>query len=213
VEITACAWLPDNYTATSVQAAWDNHFAAFGGQDVDQIMLDYTEASVLWAWDHADLDSNVTVATGLDEIRDFFGGLFAQLDDLELLAAPVVDVTEEPAQVYLIWSCPSSDIESATDTFIFDEANKILRQNIAFTTGSTPNAYDSITTTSADAADSPVAVDSNYSAATIAEAWDNHFGGFGGQDVEMIMQVHRTSTHSMFYIYARWRCRVDHEVF
>ena len=40
------------FEAKTVQAAWDNHFAAFGAQDVDKIMLDYTDQSVLKAWDH-----------------------------------------------------------------------------------------------------------------------------------------------------------------
>ena len=28
-----------------VQPAWDNHFAAFGGQDVSKVLLDYCEES------------------------------------------------------------------------------------------------------------------------------------------------------------------------
>jgi len=38
--------------ATVVAPAWDNHFSAFGAQDVDKIMLDYTEESqiVVYNW-------------------------------------------------------------------------------------------------------------------------------------------------------------------
>jgi len=120
------------YAPTSVQQAWDNHFSAFGAQDVDKILLDYDEKSVLKAFNHK--EGALTTATGVAEIRDFFVGLFKTLSDLSALAAPVVEVTEAPAkQVYLIWSCPSSGIASAQDTFIFDDNFKIRRQNIAFT--------------------------------------------------------------------------------
>lgn len=37
-----------SYAKASVQEAWDNHFAAFGGQDLQ----DFTESSELWAFDH-----------------------------------------------------------------------------------------------------------------------------------------------------------------
>ena len=35
------------YAPASVQDAWDNHFSAFGAQNLDQIMRDYTDESVL----------------------------------------------------------------------------------------------------------------------------------------------------------------------
>jgi len=120
------------YKAETVQAAWDNHFGAFGGQDLAKVMLDYTEESELRAWDHRaqKLDS----CKGKAQIQKFFKGLFAALKDTSDLAAPTIDVTEDPKQVYLIWSCAASGIVSATDSFIFDDDNKISRQNIAFTT-------------------------------------------------------------------------------
>merc|ERR1712061_826021 len=98
------------YAPASVQEAWDNHFAAFGAQDVDKIMLDYTDRSVLKAFNH--LDGKLQTATGLAEIRTFFTNLFAMLSDLSDLAAPVIEVTEDPKQVYLIWSCGSSGVVS-----------------------------------------------------------------------------------------------------
>merc|ERR1719247_3943476 len=119
------------YKAATVQAAWDNHFEAFGGQDVAKIMLDYTEESVLKAFNHA--TGKLDTRKGMAEIQNFFEGLFGVLKDTSGLAAPVIEVTEAPKQVYLVWSCPTSGIVSATDTFMFDEGNKIRRQNIAFT--------------------------------------------------------------------------------
>lgn len=94
-------------------------------------MLDYTEDSVLKAYEHG--AGELTTATGTSEIRKFFEGLFGLLADLSTLDAPVVEVTESPKQVYLIWKCPGSHVAAAQDTFIYADDFKILRQNIAWT--------------------------------------------------------------------------------
>ena len=121
----------EGYKPTSVQEAWDNHFEAFGSQNLDKIMLDYDEKSVLRCFCHSDGADDTF--KGVEEIRGFFDGLFKMLTDLSGLAAPVVEPTEFPnRQVYLIWSCPSSGVASAQDTFMFDGHFKISRQNIAF---------------------------------------------------------------------------------
>ena len=121
------------YNPTSVQEAWDNHFSAFGGQDLDKIMLDYDADSVLKAYDFTSKMQYTHV--GEVAIRGFFAGLFTLLSDLSGLTAPTVEVTEAPnKQVYLIWCCPTSGITSAQDTFIYTDAFKISRQNIAYTT-------------------------------------------------------------------------------
>ena len=159
------------YAPATVQAAWDNHFAAFGGQDLDQIMLDYTERSVIRCHDHR--SGETTVCEGLTEIRAFFAGLFAALTDLSTLAAPEIVVEEKPfSQVFLIWSCPSSGFPSCHDTFHFDDDNRIIRQNIAYTSAAAP---------------APAPVDGEYAPATVQAAWDNHFAAFGGQDLDQIM--------------------------
>ena len=117
------------YTAASVQDAWNNHFAAFGSQDLDRIVKDYTEESVLECYDAG--SNKRTKHVGLAAIRAFFSGLFQLLTDLSTLSAPVIEVTEQPfKQVYLCWSCSSSGVTFAHDTFFFDEHNKIIRQNI-----------------------------------------------------------------------------------
>ena len=121
-----------DYQPASVQAAWDNHFSAFGAQDLDKIMLDYNDASELRCYEHS--EGKLSSFKGSAEIRGFFAGLFEMLADLSALAAPVVEVTSDPAkQVYLIWSCPSSGVLSAQDTFIYADDFKIKRQNIAWT--------------------------------------------------------------------------------
>jgi len=129
--IQAPAVAPTTYVATSVQQAWNNHFAAFGQQDLDKIMLDYDETSVIKVWHNA--TSSQQEFRGLVSIREFFSGVFKELSDLATLEAPVQDIDEEMFTVFLIWHCPSSGIKHATDTFIFGHDYKIKRQNVVLT--------------------------------------------------------------------------------
>ena len=107
-----------HYSPPSVQESWDNHFAAFGGQDVDRILLDYTEDSEIIVYDQT--SGGKTVFTGLAGVRDCFTGLFARLSDTSGLTVPVVEVNEpangQPGSVFLVWRCPASGYAEATDT-------------------------------------------------------------------------------------------------
>merc|ERR1711939_429293 len=80
-------------------------------QEVDKIMLDYDEESVLRCYEHT--EGTNTTCKGTAEIREFFVGLFALLSDLSTLDAPVVEPSEDPKEVYLIWKCPGSGVASA----------------------------------------------------------------------------------------------------
>merc|ERR1740138_932085 len=65
----------------ATQASWDNHAAAFESSDVDKILLDYTEDSVITV---TDFTTNVNaVFTGLDGVRTCFEALFAYLNATE----------------------------------------------------------------------------------------------------------------------------------
>ena len=114
-----------------VQQSWDNHFAAFGGQDVERI-LDYAEDSVIIVYDQT--SGGQTVFTGLSGDGDPFTGLFARLSDTSDLVVSAVEVNEatngQPGSVFLVWRCPASCYAEATDIFIFDSQGKILRQNV-----------------------------------------------------------------------------------
>ena len=115
-----------------VQASWDNHFAAFGAQDVDKILLDYTEKSVIKVYNQ--VTGELVEFKGLKAVKECFTGLFKDLSDLSGLAAPAIRVeeaTEDKAgMVFLVWRCPSSGYNHATDTFLFDAAGKIAKQNV-----------------------------------------------------------------------------------
>lgn len=163
---------------SSVQASWDNHFSAFGGQDVDMILKDYTEASQIVVYDA--VNDKETVCKGLSEVKSCFEGLFGDLSDLSELSAPTIIVEENPkGMVFLQWKCPSSGVEAATDTFIFDENNKIIKQNLV--TWVTPKGDDNSPTLSAASVSSPTG-------GAVQKGWDNHFSAFAAQDVEKILK-------------------------
>ena len=100
-----------------VQASWDKHFAAFGAQDVDKILLDYTEKSVIKVYNQ--VTDELVEFKGLKAVKECFTGLFKDLSDLSGLAAPAIRVeeaTEDKAgMVFLVWRCPSSGYNHATD--------------------------------------------------------------------------------------------------
>merc|ERR1711881_640420 len=97
-----------------VQASWDNHFAAFGGQDVDKILKDYTEKSVIKVYDQ--------ITGELAEFKGLFTGLFKDLSDTSGLAAPAIRVEEASGgiagSVFLVWRRPTSGFTHVTDTFL-----------------------------------------------------------------------------------------------
>ena len=162
-------------TGTPVQAGWDNHFAAFGGQNLSGILQDYTETSILNIYDAGSGVQRQYV--GLSEIEDAFAALFAQLTDLSGLAAPVVEVDEEREEVFLVWECPSSGIRKATDTFSF-VGNKIMAQTFAIypTDGATPVQPVGLTI------GSPMTGDTG-NGGIVDSAIDHHYGAFFGADL------------------------------
>jgi len=156
-----------------VQPAWDNHFAAFGSQDVSKVLLDYCEQSkiVVYNWH----DDTETEFNGISGAKECFTGLFAALPDLSGLAAPEIHVEEgNPKSVFLIWRCPSSGVAHCTDTFLFDDAGKIVRQYIVQLTEGAP------------AGKAPLCTEPQ--GGKVQASWDNHFAAFGGQDVDKILK-------------------------
>jgi hypothetical protein len=159
------------YNPSNTQQAWDNHFEAFGTQNVTQIMWDYTETSLVQVYNFA--DETHSTYTGLTEIQGMFEGLFLDLYNYSSLVAPVVEVVDGTADdaglVFLVWECPQVGYYQASDTFIFDNTT-ITYQNIV------------INATSIPASNKAAYTPANYTA-----AWDNHFEAFGAQNVTQIM--------------------------
>jgi hypothetical protein len=129
--------------ATDVAGAWENHFEAFAAQDLDRIMLDYTDTSEVRVYNFAANESCTTdcevLYTGTGEIRDMFEVLFAELWDLSCVGVPLVNVTN--SMVFLVWENPCTGHLWATDTFGFDGA-KIQYQNIVLEANPIPEPED-----------------------------------------------------------------------
>jgi len=130
---------PPEGAAGAITAAWDNHFGAFGSKNVTQIMMDYTAASIIRVWDNS---LNVYSShAGLGAIETMFTDLFAAITAgattpgdpaTEGITVPLISVTPQYKSVFLVWT--SNSHPKATDTFLFDDAGKITRQNIVTNT-------------------------------------------------------------------------------
>jgi len=120
---------------------WDNHFAAFGaGADVknaenagalEKIMLDYTPDSIVQVFDTR-LETHSTFKT-VDAIKGMFKQLFTDIDAAKGtngigLNVKILEVEPKFNGVFLVWESLSHP--KATDTFVFNDAGKIIRQNI-----------------------------------------------------------------------------------
>jgi len=116
----------------AIYQVWENHFSAFGEQDIDKIMKDYDEKSVVYVWDHRDNSYCTRVYTGYNEIRDMFLNLFSILKNLDTLKVNLTEIVDERSVVFLEWECKGCGITKANDIFIFNkETNKFSHQSIS----------------------------------------------------------------------------------
>jgi len=182
---------PVPYKPNNVAEAWANHFAAFGEQDVEKILKDYTDASVVEVHNDACEPPEMEQFTGKAAITGLFEGLFTTLTSTPDLDVPtfgdasnptvedaVLPASLDSANVFLVWSAVAQGIEKATDTFLWTESDGqvvIEKQNIVV---SQPSVCSGKTTPSAPSADptSPITL-----------GWENHFAAFGAQNKSMIL--------------------------
>lgn len=125
--------LSTDYTPMSVQEAWDHQFVSFGHQDLEGILMNYNEESIITTFDVA--EDELSTYQGVDEITPFMENFFESLTNLTDLNAPFLEVSEESKMVFLVWRNPASGYLDATDTVLFDMDYKIDRQNIVFRSG------------------------------------------------------------------------------
>ena len=108
---------------TNISNVLDHHLTAFGNLDMEEILADYTEKSIL-------LTPN-GVVRGVAEVKSLFEGFFEEFGkpgaSFELHTKIV-----EGEMAYIIWSAETADnvYEFATDTFLIEDA-KITRQSFA----------------------------------------------------------------------------------
>lgn len=91
-------------------AVLEHHLDAFGNQDLEEVMVDYTDDSVVV--------TNMGVFRGLDEIEGLFADLFAEFSQ-DGSTIDVDDTVVEGDFAYLLWhgETPDNGYEFCTDTF------------------------------------------------------------------------------------------------
>ena len=95
---------------SDTEAAFDHHLEAFVSQDLDEVMVDYTDDSVVV--------TNMGVFRGLDEIEGLFANLFDEFSQ-DGTTLDVDDTVVEGEFAYLLWHAETPDnvYEFCTDTF------------------------------------------------------------------------------------------------
>ena len=102
------------------QAVFDHHINAVLANDLDAILEDYSEESILFTPD--------STYTGLTQIRGFFEGLLPSFPT-EGTNIEVDRLAVEQDAVFILWhgSTPTLDIPFGTDTFIIQDSIIILQ--------------------------------------------------------------------------------------
>ncbi|MFD1563543.1 nuclear transport factor 2 family protein [Haloarchaeobius amylolyticus] len=108
---------------TTTDDVLDHHLTAFGEQDLEEIMVDYTDESVIV--------TNMGTFRGLEEIEGLFENLFAEFSQ----EGTTIDMQQETVEdefAYIVWvaESPENVYEFATDTFYVPEET-ILFQTFA----------------------------------------------------------------------------------
>ncbi|AUV82934.1 nuclear transport factor 2 family protein [Salinigranum rubrum] len=92
----------------------DHHLDAFTTQDLEEVMVDYDDDSVVI--------TNMGTFRGLDEIEDLFSGLFDEYSQ----EGSRVDLEQKEIEgdtAYIVWNgeTPDNDYEFCTDTFRIED--------------------------------------------------------------------------------------------
>lgn len=108
---------------TTTESVLKHHLTAFAEQDLEGIMEDYADESVIV--------TNMGTVRGRDEIEGLFEDLFAEFSHEEA----TIDVRQETVEdefAYIVWEAesPENVYEFATDTFYIPD-DEILFQTFA----------------------------------------------------------------------------------
>ena len=112
---------PGKTKAMETTTILDRHLSAFSVGDVDALVEDYTDASVMITQD--------ATHKGREAIRVFFSGLLAEHFTPGTYDFTMDVVTFEGDTAYIVWhaSCASAEVILATDTFVLRDG-KIATQ-------------------------------------------------------------------------------------
>lgn len=110
-------------TTSETQTVLDHHLDAFGNLNLEEILADYTDESILFTPNG--------VVHGVSELKSVFGSFFAEFGKPGA-SFEMHNTLVEGNMAYTIWSAETADnvYEFATDTF-FIEDGKIARQSFA----------------------------------------------------------------------------------
>ena len=99
---------------SDTQSVLDDHLDAFANQDLEKVMIDYTDDSTVV--------TNMGVFRGLEEIEGLFADLFEEFSQ-EGSTIEVDDTVVDGEFAYLLWHGESPDnvYEFCTDTFHIPE--------------------------------------------------------------------------------------------
>jgi hypothetical protein len=112
-----------NINATTTQQVLDHHWETFENNDLEGVMEDYTEESIL-------VTPEATFR-GLDEIRQNFVNAFSAFPKAQSDLQLIKSVVEEDL-AYILWEAdtPEFKLSFATDSFLIRDG-KIIRQTYA----------------------------------------------------------------------------------
>jgi hypothetical protein len=107
----------------SPQEVFEHHIKAFGENDIEAVMSDFLEDSILITPD--------AIYKGLSEIKSFFSDVIPHFPT-EGTVIEVDKMHTESNIIYIIWhgTTPSLDVPFATDTFVIEDG-KIKIQTFA----------------------------------------------------------------------------------
>ena len=119
-EITSSTVPEVNYDEQTTQQVVDHHLEAFIGNDLEEVMADYIEESILVTPDRT--------YRGLAEIRENFINAYAALPTDSTLVTVSKNMAVKDVG-YIIWNAdaPKFEFEHCSDSFIIHDG-KIIRQ-------------------------------------------------------------------------------------
>ena len=108
-------------SAQQTEAVLGHHLQMFGATDLDGVMSDYTESSVLMSPDQT--------LRGLEEIRSFFAKMFPMVTPEFMAAFKMIKQEVSGDTAYIVWSVDGF-FALGTDTLVVKEG-KIAVQTFA----------------------------------------------------------------------------------
>lgn len=105
---------------STTESVLDHHWKAFGEQDLEATLEDYTDESVVV--------TQADVFRGREEIEGLFEGMFAEFSDSETSITLEERIVEGDFG-YIVWQAetPDNDYEFATDTFYIPDGEIVFQ--------------------------------------------------------------------------------------